>query len=179
MEDSAIILPDIISVQLLVKNGEGYWRVHFKYFSNSHILNYSDCNNTAYSIPNPFIHNHECLFDIFKNFTGINFSSTTRYAFNTCRTLYTVDIENHCRIGSRVTKQSLFTLTHTLFHFLHAMLYSEHTTPPKNSPIADFDIVTKDSIFWRHHRSCRTSRERKCWYCDVILDDYSCKDDFH
>ena len=42
-----------------------------------------------------------------------------------------VTSENHWRIASRGTLNSLFTLTNVLFYFLHAIFYPEHTIPLK------------------------------------------------
>ena len=39
--------------------------------------------------------------------------------------------ENHCPVASRMTKQSLFMLTHTLSYFLHVILGPQYTTPIK------------------------------------------------
>ena len=43
-------------------------------------------------------------------------------------------------------QKSLFTLAHTLFHFLHA-IYQKHATPLKQLSIAHLAIVAKDGIF--------------------------------
>ena len=44
-----------------------------------------------------------------------------------------VTSENYCRIASRVTKKSLFTVTNVLFYFLHAILCHEHTNPRRTT----------------------------------------------
>ena len=85
-----------------------------------------------------------------------------------------VTSENHCRIASRVTKKSLFTVTNVLFHFLHAILCHEHRNPLRTIIERSFrhccqgrpfltehcDVTTID--LWRHANA-------KYWYCDVIF----------
>ena len=82
-----------------------------------------------------------------------------------------VTSENHCRIASRVTKQSLFTVKNVLFYFLHAILCHEDTNPLSSS--AHFVIVAKgglsDRALWRHHNWSVTSANAKYWYCDVTF----------
>ena len=85
-----------------------------------------------------------------------------------------VTSENHCRIASRVTKKSLFTVTNVLFYFLHAILCHEHTNTLRTIIERSFrhccqgrpfltehcDVTTID--LWRHANA-------KYWYCDVIF----------
>ena len=59
-----------------------------------------------------------------------------------------VTSENHCRIASRVTEKSSFTVTNVVFYFSHAILCHEHTNPLKLSSNAHFAIVVKDGLFW-------------------------------
>ena len=87
--------------------------------------------------------------------------------------------ENRCRIASRVTKKSLFTVTNVLFYFLHAILCHEHTNPLKTIIERSFrhccqgwhfltqhyDVITID--LWRHANA-------RNWYCDVIFVDCHC-----
>ena len=84
--------------------------------------------------------------------------------------------ENHCRIASRVTKKSLFTVANVLFYFLHAILCHEHTNPLRTIIERSFrhccqgrpfltehcDVTTID--LWRHENA-------KNWYCEVIFVD--------
>ena len=90
-----------------------------------------------------------------------------------------VTSENHCRIASRVTKKSLFTVTNVLFYFLHAILCHEHTNPLRTIIERSFrhccqgrpfltehcDVTTID--LWRHANA-------KYWYCDVIFVNCHC-----
>ena len=85
-----------------------------------------------------------------------------------------VTSENHCRIASRVTKKSLFTVTNVLFYFLHAILCHEHPNPLRTIIERSFrhccqgrpfltehcDVTTID--LWRHANA-------KYWYYDVIF----------
>ena len=59
-----------------------------------------------------------------------------------------VTSENQWQIASRVTQKSLFTVTNVLSYFLYVIWCPEHTIPLKQLSIADFTIVTKDSLFW-------------------------------
>ena len=86
---------------------------------------------------------------------------------------------NHCRIASRVTKKSLFTITNVLFYFLHAILCHEDTNPLRTIIECSFrhccqgrpfltehcDVTTID--LWRHANA-------KYWYCEVIFVDCHC-----
>ena len=99
--------------------------------------------------------------------------------FDTDFTSDEVTSENHCRIASRVTKKSLFTVTNVLFYFLHAILCHEHTNPLRTIIEGSFrhscqgrpfltehcDVTTID--LWRHANA-------KYWYCDVIFVNCHC-----
>ena len=69
-----------------------------------------------------------------------------------------VTSENHCRIASRVTKKSLFTVTNVSFYFLHAISCHQHTNPLK----------TIIECWFRH---CCKGRSFLTWYCDVTTID--------
>ena len=69
-----------------------------------------------------------------------------------------VTSENHCRIASRVTKKSLFTVTNVLFYFLHAILCHEHTN-------------TLRTIIERSFRHCCQGRPFLTEHCDVTTID--------
>ena len=81
---------------------------------------------------------------------------------------------SHCRIASRVTKKSLFTVTNVLFYFLHAILYHEHTNLLRTIIEPSFRHCCQGRPFlnehcdvtiidlWRHANA-------KYWYCDVIF----------
>ena len=56
--------------------------------------------------------------------------------------------EDDWQIASRVTYQSLITLTFVLFYFLHASWCLKHTITLKHLSIADFAIVAKSGLFW-------------------------------
>ena len=56
--------------------------------------------------------------------------------------------ENDRQIASLLTPKSLFMVTNVLFYFLHAIWCLEHTILLKQLLVADFTIVTKDSLFW-------------------------------
>ena len=66
-----------------------------------------------------------------------------------------VTSENHCRIASRVTKKSLFTVTNVLLYFLHAILCHEHTN----------SLRTLIELSFCH---CCQGRPFLTMYCDVI-----------
>ena len=90
-----------------------------------------------------------------------------------------VTSENHCQITSRVTKESLFTVTNVLFYFLHAILCFEQTISLCTIIDRSFrrcrlgwsfltqhcDVITVD--LWRHANV-------RHWHCDVIFVDCSC-----
>ena len=57
-----------------------------------------------------------------------------------------VTSENHWHNSLQVIKKSLFTITGSLYYFLHAILCPEHTIPLKKSLIAHFAIVTMDDL---------------------------------
>ena len=74
--------------------------------------------------------------------------------------------ENHCRIVSGVTKQSVFMATHILFYFLRAIsCFWTHRIREKQSSIAYFAIVARDGVsnlaLWCHHCWSVTSRKRE------------------
>ena len=84
---------------------------------------------------------------------------------------------NHCQNASQT---SVFTITYTMFYFLHAIgSLIEHTNLLKQSSIAHFIIFTKDGTFllgivtsphfylWRH-------ANMKYCPCDVIFVYCSC-----
>ena len=69
-----------------------------------------------------------------------------------------VTSENHCRIASRVTKNSLFTVTNVLFYFLHAISCHENTNPLR-------------TIIERSFRHCCQGRPFLTEHCDVTTID--------
>ena len=85
-----------------------------------------------------------------------------------------VTSESHCRIASRVTKNSLFTVTNVLFYFLHAISCQENTNPLRTIIERSFRHCCQGRPFltehcdvtiidlWRHANA-------KYWYCDVIF----------
>ena len=79
---------------------------------------------------------------------------------------------NRCRIASFVTKKSVFTVTYTLFYFLHAILCPEHTKLKllKHSSVAQFAIFTKDGVTSSHF-----TLPENASYChwDIIFIDCS------
>ena len=80
-----------------------------------------------------------------------------------------------CRLTS--DKRLLFTLTHTLCYFLHAILCPEHTNPlkkiidrsfrhcPQGRSFRHFDVTTVN--LWCHANAMK-------WHCDVIFVNCSC-----
>ena len=66
--------------------------------------------------------------------------------------------------------KSLFTVSHTSFYFLHAILYFELTrTRWKQTFSVPMLLITvySNPLFW-HHTNARH------WYCDVISCNWSC-----
>ena len=45
-------------------------------------------------------------------------------------------------------KKSLFKVANVLFHFLHVIIFPEHSIPLKQSSIVHFAIVAKEDILW-------------------------------
>ena len=95
--------------------------------------------------------------------------------------VFTSDVtrENHCRIVSWMTT-SVFTVTHTLFYFLHAIICPDREQKPaKQSSMAPFAIFSIDGIFWLgiatspQFNLWRQAKARY-WHCDVIFVDCSC-----
>ena len=85
-----------------------------------------------------------------------------------------VTSENHCRIASRVTKKSLFTVTNVLFYFLHAILCHEHTYPLRTIIECSFRHCCQWRPFLTEHCDVTTidlwhHANEKYWYCDVIF----------
>ena len=57
---------------------------------------------------------------------------------------YKVTSENHWQMASRVTKNSLLTVTKVLFNFLHAILCPEYIIPLKTTR------TTRTPVFWEY-----------------------------
>ena len=114
---------------------------------------------------------------------GLQWISFYSHEWGDPTTIFTNDevtIENHCRIASRVTKEAVFTVTHTLINFLYAIsALIEHTNPLKHSSVAHFAIFTVDGLFWL---GIVTSLKFNLWrhanarylHCDIIFVDCSC-----
>ena len=86
-------------------------------------------NNARVTVNNDFFVTREAVRQWFSLVTNNDFFC---HEWGDSTMIFTSDdvtSENHCRIASRVTKKSLFTVTNVLFYFLHAILCHEHTNP--------------------------------------------------
>ena len=94
-----------------------------------------------------------------------------------------VTCENHCRIASHVTKQSLFTVTNVLSYFLHAILCPEQTALLET--IINPWLHNYNLALWHHHSLiCDITRT---WGTSIVMSYSSivlaranwCKCDLH
>ena len=106
--------------------------------------------------------------EIYKIMIGLSWITIFGHEWGDLPTIFTSDAvtrENHWRIASPVTKTSLFTLCHTVFNFLHALLYPGHSNPLKSlsnyrSPLSPRTVLPNLAWLWRHHNW--SVRSRKC-----------------
>ena len=120
-------------------------------------------NNARVTVNNDFFVTREAIRQWFSLVTNNNFFC---HEWGDSTMIFTSDevtSENHCRIASRVTKKSLFTVTNVLFYILHAILCHKSAKNYHRTLISPLLLraAFSDRALWRHHNWSVTSCERE------------------